>query len=141
MRNLTLGAPATPDRARCDRAKPHILWLRHVMRFVYRRLYDALAMGGGYLRFQPPQVRRLPIPTCDLSKPFDKELHNDIVAKVEAMLEAKERLAGSKTDKDKAYYENKCALIDRHVYDLYGLTEKDIATELCISECVLILWG
>ena len=100
-----------------------------VMRFVYSLLYDALAMSGGYLRFQPPQIRRLPIPICDLSKPVIKALHDEIVVKAEAMLEAKEQLANSKTEKDKAYYENKCAAtdrqIDRLVYDLYGLTPKE----------------
>ena len=46
------------------------------------------------------------------------------------MLEAKKQLALAKTDKDKTYYENKCASLDRQidrlVYDLYGLTEEEI---------------
>jgi len=45
-------------------------------------------------------------------------------------LEAKKQLAKAKTDKDKAYYENKCAALDRQidrlVHKLYGLTEKEI---------------
>ena len=53
-----------------------------------------------------------------------------LVAKVEAMLEAKKQLAQAQTDKDKTYYENKCAALDRQidrlVYDLYGLTEEEI---------------
>jgi hypothetical protein len=52
------------------------------------------------------------------------------VTKVDAMLEAKKRLAKVKTDKDKTYYENKCAALDRQidrlVYDLYGLTEEEV---------------
>jgi hypothetical protein len=52
------------------------------------------------------------------------------VTRAEAMLEAKKELARAKTDKDKTYYENKCAALDRQidrlVYDLYGLTEKEI---------------
>jgi hypothetical protein len=52
------------------------------------------------------------------------------VQKVGAMLEAKKQLAESKTDKDKTYYENKCAALDRQidrlVYELYGLTEEEI---------------
>ena len=47
------------------------------------------------------------------------------------MLAAKRRLAAAKTDHDRAYYKDKCAgldgQIDRLVYDLYGLTDKDIA--------------
>jgi len=40
-------------------------------------------------------------------------------------------LAEAHTDKDKTYYGNKCASLDREidclVYDLYGLTEDEIA--------------
>jgi hypothetical protein len=53
-----------------------------------------------------------------------------MVTKVDAMLEAKMQLAKAKTDKDKTYYESKCAVLDRQIdrlfYDLYGLTEKEI---------------
>lgn len=55
---------------------------------------------------------------------------DEMVAKVDAMLEAKKRWAHAKTDKDKTYYKNKCAAlegqIDRIVFDLYGLTDKEI---------------
>ena len=53
-----------------------------------------------------------------------------MVTNVEAMLKAKRQLAKAKTDKDKTYYENKCAALDRQidrlVYELYGLTEEEI---------------
>jgi hypothetical protein len=53
-----------------------------------------------------------------------------MVAKVEAILDAKKELANAKTDKDKTYYENKCAALDRQidalVYDLYGMTKEEI---------------
>ncbi len=59
-----------------------------------------------------------------------KSRHDEMVSKVEAMLEAKKHLEAAKTDKDKTYYENKCASLDRQidriVYDLYGLTEEEI---------------
>jgi hypothetical protein len=45
-------------------------------------------------------------------------------------LEAKKQLQAVKTDRDKIYYENKCAdldhAIDSEVYKLYGLTEEEI---------------
>jgi hypothetical protein len=103
-----------------------------LMRFLYRLLYDALAMSGGYLRFQPPQVRRLPIRTFDTSNPVDEARHADMVTKVNSMLEAKNQLTHAKTDKDKGYYISRCATLDRQidrlVYDLYGLTEAEIQT-------------
>jgi hypothetical protein len=101
-----------------------------LMCFIYRLLYDALAMGGGYLRFQPPQIRRLPIRMFDLSIPDEIASHSEIVAKVDAMLETKVRLGRAKTDRDKKYYEKKCAALDRQIdqliYDLYALTEEEI---------------
>jgi hypothetical protein len=101
-----------------------------LMKFLYRLLYDALAMGGGYLRFQPPQIRRIPICALDLSNSAHKARHAEIIARVDATLEAKNRLGRAKTDKDKAYYESKCASLDRQIdtliYGLYGLKEKEI---------------
>ena len=101
-----------------------------LMRFVYRRLYDALAMSGGYLRFQPPQIRRLPICGLDLKQTNDKARHDKMVSLAQQMLVAKEKLAGAQSDKDKDFYENKCAALDRQidalVYELYGLTAEEI---------------
>ena len=73
---------------------------------------------------------QLPIPVLNLSDPADKARHDEMLAKVEAMLEAKKQLTKAQTDKDKTYYENKCIALDRQidrlVYDLYGLTEDEI---------------
>jgi hypothetical protein len=39
------------------------------MAFVYKQFFDGLRMGGGYLPFQAPQLRSVPIPnTSDLGK-------------------------------------------------------------------------
>jgi hypothetical protein len=73
---------------------------------------------------------RLPIPVLKLSDSADKARHDRMVAKVDAMLKSKQQLAAAKTDRDKTYYENKCASLDRQidliVYELYGLTEDEI---------------
>ena len=51
---------------------------------------------------------------------------------VEQMLAAKRSLQLSRTDRDKHFYENKCAALDRQidelVYELYELTTDEIAT-------------
>jgi len=56
--------------------------------------------------------------------------HDEMVRLVEQMMTAKQKLTAAKTNKDKTYYENKCASLDRQidciVYDLYGLTEDEI---------------
>ena len=53
-----------------------------------------------------------------------------MVALVEAMLEAKKQLAASTNERDKNFYERKCANLDMQidalVYELYGLTEEEI---------------
>jgi len=85
---------------------------------------------GGWLSANRQFLSQLPFRPINFSDPSEKQRHEEIVAKVEAMLEAKKEFAKAKTDKDKTYYENKCASldnqIDRLVYDLYGLTEEEI---------------
>jgi len=72
----------------------------------------------------------IPIPRIDFSDATNNALHDQLVAKVEAMLDAKEHLAKAKTDKDKTYYGNKCVALDRQidqlVYQLYDLTDEEI---------------
>jgi type I restriction-modification system DNA methylase subunit len=82
------------------------------------------------VNINPNDFRRIPIRGIDFADVNDRASHTKMIAKVDAMLEAKKHLAGSKTDKDKSYYEKKCAGLDRQidelVYDLYGLTEEEI---------------
>jgi len=76
------------------------------------------------------ELRRLPVVRIDMTHPAEKERHGRIVRLVEQMLESKKQLRSAIIDKDKTYYENKCAALDRQidriVYDLYGLTDKEI---------------
>lgn len=50
---------------------------------------------------------------------------------VDQMLAAKTQLAGAQTERDKGFYESKCATLDRQidslVYELYDLTPEEIA--------------
>ena len=54
-----------------------------------------------------------------------------MVALVDQMLEAKQQLAAARSEGDKNFYESKCATLDRQidslVYELYELTEAEIA--------------
>lgn len=47
------------------------------------------------------------------------------------MLGAKKQLTSAQTERDKTFYESKCATLDRQidklVYELYGLTPEEIA--------------
>ena len=74
---------------------------------------------------------QVPIRTLDVADAAQRRDRDQLVAKVEQMLAAKEALADALTSKDKNFYEQKCDALDRQidrlVYDLYGLTEAEIA--------------
>ena len=95
-------------------------------------LYTARVKESGrvFPQVKVVNLKPLPIRQINFSDTADKSHHDEMVVKVEAMLEAKKQLALAKTDKDKTYYENKCASLDRQidrlVYDLYGLTEEEV---------------
>jgi hypothetical protein len=76
------------------------------------------------------ELASLPIRKIDLKKLADKARHDKLISLVEQMLAAKPQLARAQSDKDKDFYENKCAALDRQidtlVYDLYGLTPDEI---------------
>lgn len=81
-------------------------------------------------KLNPQDVKALPIPNIDMKNSTDKAQHDQMVRCVASMLEAREQLAKAKTDKDKAYYTNKCVGLDRQIdqlaYGLYTLTEEEI---------------
>jgi hypothetical protein len=82
-------------------------------------------LRGGFFRYFTQCLEQLPI-----AKPA-KSTHDQIVRLVDAMLDAKRRLALADTDRDRTYFVGKCAStqaqINRRVYDLYALTEEEIA--------------
>jgi hypothetical protein len=90
---------------------------------------EGIRTGGGFHTY-PETIRNFPIPVLDISKPADKARHDKLVSLVEQMLAAKPQLARAQSDKDKDFYANKCAALDRQidalVYELYGLTADEI---------------
>jgi type I restriction-modification system DNA methylase subunit len=85
---------------------------------------------GGWITCTKQYFGELPIRSLDLSEPTDKGRHDKIISLVDQMLSAKQQLGGAQSDKDKDFYENKCASLDRQidalVYELYGLTPDEI---------------
>ena len=101
-----------------------------LMAFLFRLLYDALAMGGGYLRFQPPQMRRVPIRTIDFTNPEDVQMHDEMVKLVDEMLDLHKQLPNSTGEGRRiteALIETVDNEIDALVYKLYGLSEDEVA--------------
>jgi len=72
----------------------------------------------------------LPIRQIDFKKPTDKSRHDKLVVLVDQMLATKKQLPQVKSERDREFYENKCATLDNQidalVYELYGLTAAEI---------------
>jgi hypothetical protein len=88
-------------------------------------------LRGGFMRFKTAYLEPFPIRTIDFDDPEDVARHDRMVALVERMLDLHKRLAAAKTPTDKTLLQRQIAAtdneIDRLVYDLYGLTDEEIA--------------
>ena len=115
---ITLG----PD---CPVRPEYVLGLLNSRLLFWKLQQLSNVFRGGWITCTKQYFGELPITVAD------KPLHDTLVKLVEAMLEVKPALAKAQTDKDRNYYEAKCAALDRQidalVYELYGLTEKEIA--------------
>jgi predicted nucleic acid-binding Zn-ribbon protein len=73
----------------------------------------------------------LPVRASDLANRADRERHDRVCKLVDQMLDAKKQLAAARTEREKNFYENKCATLDRQidnlVYELYDLSPEEIA--------------
>ncbi|MGR3296309.1 MAG: TaqI-like C-terminal specificity domain-containing protein, partial [Candidatus Bathyanammoxibius sp.] len=86
---------------------------------------------GGYFEYKPMYVNQLPIRTIDFSNPKDKVRHDKMVKLVERMLDLNKKLQKARTEHDKTVLKRQIdstdTQIDNLVYELYGLTKKEIA--------------
>lgn len=84
-----------------------------------------------YLRFFGQYLEEFPIRTIDFSKPADVTCHDQMVVFVEKMLDLNKRLAVAKAPHEKEVLAGMIDAtdrqIDRLVYELYGLTEDEVA--------------
>ena len=85
---------------------------------------------GGFLRWKKQYMAPLPIRTIDFSNPADKAAHARMVELVEGMLELHKQKAdasGDALDALEVRIAEQDAAIDALVYELYGLSEEEIA--------------
>ncbi len=102
---------------------------------LFTKIYIAInkhnAMAGGYINVSKNNIINLPFKEINFQRPNEKLLHDNIVKIVDQIIFAKKKLQNIKTDKDKDYYNRRCSeleiQIDNLVYELYGLTEEEIA--------------
>ena len=82
-----------------------------VSSWLYRQMFGALRMGGGYLQFQAPQIRAMPVVRYDL----DNERHRTIASLARRL---------SRRPDDRALQ----AAIDVEVAELFGFTRSELET-------------
>ena len=87
-------------------------------------------MRGGFFRYFTQFIEQLPIRTINFSDPTDKASHDKMVELVERMLSLHKELAAARTPDEKTRLQRQIDAIDHQidqlVYELYGLTEKEI---------------
>ncbi|MBC7237609.1 MAG: restriction endonuclease subunit M, partial [Chloroflexi bacterium] len=88
-------------------------------------------MRGGFFRYFTQYIEQLPIRTIDFSDPADVARHERMVSLVERMLALHQELAAARTPTQKTMLQRQIEAtdrqIDRLVYELYELTEEEIA--------------
>lgn len=100
-----------------------------LMDFVYSLMNPE--KGEALAEVKKQHVEQLSIRTIDFSDPSDKALHDRMVQLVEQVLSLYKQLPNAKTGHDKTHLQRQIDAserqIDKLVYELYGLTEEEIA--------------
>ena len=106
------------------------------LRFILAMLNSRLAAFHNSSLFEGVKITisemsRLPVRTINFDDPADVASHDQMVMQVEQMLGLHEKLAEAMTPQAKRLLEQQIEItdrqIDRLVYELYGLREKEIA--------------
>ena len=88
-------------------------------------------MRGGFFRYFTQYIEQLPIRTTDFDDPADVARHDHMVALAERMLDLHKQLADARTPTAKTMLQRQIDAtdrqIDRLVYELYDLTDEEIA--------------
>jgi type I restriction-modification system DNA methylase subunit len=87
-------------------------------------------MRGGFFRYFTQFIEQLPIRVINFSDPEDQGRHDRMVKLVEQMLSLHKQLGAAKTPDESTRFQRQIDAtdqqIDQLVYELYGLTEKEI---------------
>ena len=95
--------------------------------YAYRFIYSKAIMT---MQFDNPTTSRIPMPSVDLTKKSDKEVHDKLVKLVDNIIAINKKLVGENNPNTKEILERQVRAldgeIDRLVYKLYNLIEDDI---------------
>jgi len=110
---------------------------KYILGLLNSRLLDfslkrvSTTMRGGFFRYFTQFVEQLPIRVIDFTDPADVARHDKMVALVERMLTLHQQRAAAQTETDQQIFQRQIdatdKMIDALVYELYGLTEEEIA--------------
>ena len=82
------------------------------------------------MHFDNPATSRIPMPSVDLTKKSDKEVHDKLVKLVDNIIAINKKLVGENNPNTKEILERQVRAldgeIDRLVYGLYGLNDNEI---------------
>ena len=82
-------------------------------------------------KLNPKDVKNLPVPRIDLNNPTDKSNHDKIVSLIDSMLTMQKQLSTSNSVAQTSIIQRQIDTtdteIDRLIYELYRLTEEEIA--------------
>ena len=99
-----------------------------LVRFIYENIVQE--NNRTFAQVKPINVRKIPIPKLDLSKPKQKSQHDRMVERVDQMLDTQKKLYASKSEQDRKHYQQKADILDKQidtlVYELYELTAEEI---------------
>ena len=95
--------------------------------YAYRFIYSKAIMT---MQFDNPTTSRIPMPSVDLTKKSDKEVHDKLVKLVDNIIAINKKLVGENNPNTKEILERQVRAldgeIDKLVYKLYNLIEDDI---------------
>ncbi len=126
----TAGAQGVVLRSGLDISLKYVLGLLNsrLLDYVVRQL--STRFRSGYYNYGKAVIKDLPIRTIDRTSSDDAEKHDYMVELVNSMLKLHKGLHAAKTDHEKSLIQRQIHAtdkqIDQLVYELYGLTDKEI---------------
>ena len=100
-----------------------------LLKFIYQSRMGT-EIGRTFAEIKIVYIRQLPIRTIDFTNPAEKQMHDELVALVDSMLELHKQINKAAFASEKEPIERQIAATDRKidqlVYKLYGLTEEEI---------------
>jgi len=113
-----------------EHSREYILGLLNSKLLEWMIRHSATQMRGGYYSYESRFIRNLPIRVINFSGSADKSRHDKMVDLVKKMLDLHKQLALVKTPDEKTRIQRQIDAIDQQidglVYEIYGLTEKEI---------------